>query len=85
MKRCEGCTRTTTVTLHDGRTVCTYCPEWMLETEAKHLLTMRLDKRREALSARVTKRGEESVNILKARMAAIHAQNKKPIGSSTKS
>jgi hypothetical protein len=57
----------------------------MLETEAKHLLTMRLDKRREALSARVAKRGEESVNILKARMSAIHAQNKKPTGSSTKS
>ena len=85
MKRCDGCTRETKVTLHDGRQVCNYCPEWMIETEARHLLTLKLDKRREALSARVAKRGEASVEILKARMSAIHAHNKKPTGSSTKS
>jgi hypothetical protein len=65
------------VTLHDGRVVGSWSREWMIECEAKHLLTMPLWKRREELDAREKKRGVKSVEQLKAVMASIHTRRKK--------
>lgn len=65
------------VTLHDGRVVGSWSREWMLECEARHLLTLPLWKRREELDAREKKRGVKSVEQLKAVMASIHTKRKK--------
>ncbi len=65
------------VTLHDGRVVGSWSREWMLECEARHLLTLPLWKRREELDAREKKRGVKSVEQLKAVMASIHTRRKK--------
>ena len=65
------------VTLHDGRVVGSWSREWMLECEARHLLTLPLWKRREELDAREKKRGIKSVEQLKAVMASVHTRRKK--------
>jgi hypothetical protein len=65
------------VTLHDGRVVGSWSKEWMMECEARHLLTMPLWKRRDELEEREKKRGAKSVEQLKAVMASIHATRKK--------
>ena len=65
------------VTLYDGRVVGSWSREWMIECEAKHLLTLPLWKRREELDAREKKRGVKSVEQLKAVMASIHTRRKK--------
>ena len=65
------------VTLHDGRVVGSWSREWMLECEARHLLTLPLWRRREELDAREKKRGVQSVEQLKAVMASIHTRRKK--------
>lgn len=75
--RCEGCKREETINLVDGRKVCNYCPAWLVECEARHLLGLPLHKRRERLDARSKTRGEASVNKLKEVMAAVHKRNKK--------
>ena len=71
MKGCETCERTKTALLSDGRTVCTWCREWMVECEARHLLVMPLAKRREGLAAREQKRG--NIDELKKAMTRIHS------------
>lgn len=65
------------VTLHDGRVVGSWSREWMIECEAKHLLTLPLWKRRDELDVREKKRGIKSVEQLKAVMASIHTRRKK--------
>ncbi len=65
------------VTLHDGRVVGSWSREWMIECEAKHLLTLPLWKRREELDVREKKRGVKSVEQLKAVMASIHTRRKR--------
>lgn len=67
---------TGSVTLQDGATVCNACPEWRNETEARRLLTYPLPERRDALKARVEKRGAEAVERLKAVMADLHARRR---------
>jgi uncharacterized Zn finger protein (UPF0148 family) len=71
MKECDKCKRMKTASLADGRTVCTWCRAWLVECEARHLLAMPLAKRREALAARETKRG--NIDELKKAMTAIHS------------
>lgn len=64
------------VTLHDGRIVGSWSREWLIECEAKHLLTLPLWKRRDELEERTKKRGARAVEELKKIMASIHAQRK---------
>lgn len=52
------CPRPQTARLADGRTVCTWCRWWLIECEARHLLTLPLAERRQALDARQAKRGD---------------------------
>jgi hypothetical protein len=69
---CEACTRDKTARLSDGRTVCTWCRDWLIECEARYLLAMPLRERRAALQERERVRG--SVQALKDAMARIHKQ-----------
>lgn len=64
------------VALHDGTIVSNYSREWMMECEARHLLTLPLWKRREQLDAMEKKRGVVSVNKTKEVMQALHAKRK---------
>lgn len=74
MTGCDKCERTKTALLSNGRTVCTWCRDWMVECEARHLLAMPLAARREGLAAREQKRG--TVEELKKVMARIHSQKR---------
>ena len=65
------------VTLHDGRVVGSWSRDWMLECEARNLLTLPLWKRRDELDVREKRRGIKSVEQLKAVMASIHTKRKK--------
>ena len=78
---CLGCQRcedetTKMVTLRTGVIVCDTCPEWLIECEASHLLSMPLVERRAALAERQKKRGGLAVDGLKAVMADLHGRRK---------
>jgi hypothetical protein len=79
--QCEGCKREKTALLSDGRVVCTWCRAWLIECEARYLLAMPLEIRREALAAREKVRG--SVHELKAAMEQLHAQRRSSMQSRT--
>lgn len=61
---CLGCTRCEAgpvATLIDGRTVCTWCPDWRAECEARHILAMpSIHDRRAYLADIKTRRGQAS-------------------------
>jgi hypothetical protein len=78
---CEKCTREKTAPLSDGRTVCTWCLAYLVECEARYLLSMPLYARRAALAAREKARG--SVEELKAAMERLHAQMRSSMPSKT--
>lgn len=65
------------VTLHDGQVVCSNCPLWAAECEAKRLLTYRLPERREALRERDKIRSGPVMDKLRELMSKIHADRKK--------
>lgn len=74
MSDCLGCQRCEDgpmVTLISGRQVCDFCPEWKLECEARDLLKMPLQKRRDALRRRERERGKASTDQLRAVMTAV--------------
>jgi hypothetical protein len=54
---------------------------WLVECEARHLLSMHLDARREALAAREKVRG--SVEDLKDAIERLHAQKRSSTPSRT--
>jgi hypothetical protein len=64
------------VRLHDGTEVSSWSREWMIECEARHLLSMPLNKRRDELTAREKSRGKKSVDDLREVMRKIHAARK---------
>lgn len=75
---CLGCQRLENadqcVTLASGAVVCTYCPAWLIECEARELLAMPKAKRIEELRKRELKRG--NVDALKKAMTDIFNQRK---------
>ena len=54
---CATCERPRAVTLSDGRPACTYCHGWLVDCEARHLLSMPPEARQAAMEARERKRG----------------------------
>ena len=81
MSECIGCQRlndelVNLIQLSTGRRVCSYCPEWMIETEAKELLSLPLKQRQRLLLIKEAARGPESIKILKARIKLIFDQRK---------
>jgi ATP-dependent DNA ligase len=81
---CEGCKRDKTAQLSDGRAVCTWCWDWLVECEARHLLAMPLRERRAALQAREQQRSEDQMRTLKTAMARIHAQRRGQMTTATR-
>lgn len=76
--QCLGCQRIENadqcVTLASGAVVCTYCPAWLIETEARELLKLPKSARIEALRKRELKRGD--VTELKEVMTMIFNKEK---------
>lgn len=75
---CLGCQRLKNadqcVTLASGAVVCTYCPAWLIETEARELLAMPKAKRIEELRKRELKRG--NVDALKKVITDIYNKSR---------
>lgn len=78
MTNCLGCTKLENadqcVTLSTGKVVCTFCPSWMIECEARELLKLPKQARIEALKKRELKRGD--VTELKETMTRIFNKTK---------
>lgn len=77
---CLGCQRfedpnTKLVELHTGQKVCSYCPEWMLETEAMEFLDKPLKDRQKALNV-YEKMSPKHTAKLKERMTEIFNHRK---------
>lgn len=73
---CLGCNliESSAVTLLDERIVCSSCPAWRLETEAREVLNKPLEQRKVYLEKVEEKRGRVACEELKA---AIKAQWKR--------
>ena len=71
MIACKGCKRDQDTALVEGDMVCSWCPRWALECEARDLLRRPLWKRRKELAAREEIRGKKSVDALRAAMLAV--------------
>lgn len=70
---CLGCTliEEHAVTLNDERTVCTSCPAWRLECEAREVIAKpTLEARREYLAGVERQRGKAATDELKAAITA---------------
>lgn len=70
---CLGCNYVSEkqVNLRDGRVVCSTCPDWLLETEARRVLAMSDKKARSNYLAGVDKqRGKVSGDKLRAEVMA---------------
>lgn len=62
---CQRCEDGPVVTLHDGRVVCNYCPDYKDECLARHVLALPTkQERREFLAACGQKHGHDAVNRL---------------------
>lgn len=72
---CEECSRKKTIVLSTGVECCSFCRQHLLECEARFLLALPLQKRRQELIAREQKRG--SVEDLKKAMQSIHAKKQR--------
>lgn len=77
MSRCKGCTREENTSLVSGKRVCSWCPEWALECEAREILRYPLQKRRDLLEDRLKTRGKKGLDQLKEIMAEVFARNRK--------
>ncbi len=75
--QCESCSKEQSITLSSGERCCSYCRRHLVECEARYLLALPLQKRREQLDARLKTRGEKSVAELKRTMEEIFNARKK--------
>lgn len=68
---CEACATRNTVQLVDGRTVCTYCPDWRDECLAREILRMPKERRRVFLFGRV-----DAGKVVEKGLQQIHGKEK---------
>lgn len=73
----ESCKPDQLVKLVNGKEVCTWCPEWALECEARRLVTYKKLELKEALEKREQLRGKESVDKLRAVMELVSKNARK--------
>jgi hypothetical protein len=71
----KSCKPEQLVKLISGKEVCTWCPEWALECEARRLVKYKAADKREALEKREQIRGKESTDLLRQVMDLV--RNKK--------
>ena len=71
---CLGCNliETSSVTLRDGRIVCSSCECWRLECEARYVLTKPDAEKRKYLERVMVKRGEKAKSYLRDEMVAMY-------------
>lgn len=69
---CIGCNlvNIAPITLTDGRTVCSSCPDYRLQCEAKDVLGKPLEARKAYLAGVEAKRGKAGADLLKAAITA---------------
>jgi hypothetical protein len=67
----ESCKPESLVKLISGKEVCTWCPEWARECEARRLLTYKKVELKEALEKREQIRGKEVTDALRAVMELV--------------
>ena len=70
---CFGCNliESSAVTLLDARVVCSSCPAWRLECEAREVLSKPLEARKVYLEKVEEKRGKAACDELKAAISEI--------------
>lgn len=70
---CLGCNliESAPVELLDKRTVCNTCPDWRMECEAREVLKMPLEDRREYLTGVDARRGKQAGDELRAAITAM--------------
>lgn len=61
---CQQCESGPVVTLRNGTIVCSVCPEWRIETEARDMNAMPIEARREQFRRIKEKRGGDAANAL---------------------
>lgn len=72
-KDCLGCNQieTAPVTLRDGKVVCSSCPLWRAECEARWVVNLpSLEQRRDYIAGVRKERGKRAAEELKAEVAA---------------
>ena len=71
---CLGCNliEMSSVTLRDGRIVCSSCECWRLECEARYVLKKPDSEKRKYLEAILKKRGEKAKEYLREEMIAMY-------------
>lgn len=65
------------IKLVSGTEVCTWCPDWALECEARRLLTYKKAELKEALEKRELLRGKDVLDKLRAVMQSLLNKRKK--------
>jgi len=73
----ESCKPDLLVGLVSGKEVCTWCPEWARECEARRLLTYKKVELKEALEKRELLRGKDVLDKLRAVMQSLLNKRKK--------
>jgi hypothetical protein len=72
---CQTCPRPKTITLATDAVCCSWCESHLIECEARELLSIPLEARRERLSVIEGKRG--NIDKLKSAMIAINNKRKR--------
>jgi hypothetical protein len=75
---CLGCQRCETdpmVTLIDGRKVCSYCPDWRLECEARQVAAMAALEQRRAYMVEAQKKRGQAAYLELARVVSVVFKN----------
>lgn len=75
--QCDTCTREQSITLSSGQQCCSWCRRHLIECEARYLLNLPLQKRREQLDARSKTRGAQSTEQLKKVMTDVFNSKRK--------
>lgn len=73
----QSCKPDKLVRLVSGKEVCTWCPEWARECEAKRLLTYKKAELKEALEKREQVRGKDVTDELRAIMELVSTNTRK--------
>lgn len=73
---CVKCDRPRTKGLVDGRSACGYCNAWLRECEARSLLALDLNERRERLWEIEQKRGQAAAHELRVILLALWKKNR---------
>lgn len=84
MSDCQQCDKPRSVGLVDGAQVCSYCERWRSECEARELLQMQIDARRDRLTKIEERRGKKATDRLRDAMMVLWQKNRPTLGAGLK-